>query len=270
VAALEARTEGWIAGLQLAALSLQGRPPDGIAPFVAAFAGSHRYVVDYLVDEVLLRQPEEVQRFLLHTCILELLCAPLCVAVIEGENLPAARVSAPPETASEIGTGGVAGGQAMLERLERSNVFLIALDDERRWYRYHHLFAEALRQRQRPAVPDVSLLHRRASLWLEKEGLLQDAVAHALAAAAYDRAADLMTRVAPPLFARGEFNTLAAWFQALPAPVLQTRPQLCFMRAWLYLDVRDLDAAEQCLQQAEAVLDTCSPDEARHLRESRE
>src|SRR5437764_1803839 len=132
VEALEVRTEGWIAGLQLAGLSLQGRPPAEAATFITAFTGSHRYLVDYLMDEVLLRQPEEVQSFLAHTCILERLCAPLCAAVIDGDD---------PEKAESI-----AGSQEMLESLERNNVFLIPLDDERRWYRYHHLFADTLRR----------------------------------------------------------------------------------------------------------------------------
>jgi LuxR family maltose regulon positive regulatory protein len=134
IGALEARTEGWIVGLQLAALSLQGRPAEGIAPFIAAFAGSHRYVLDYLIDEVLLRQPEAVQTFLLHTCILERLSAPLCAAAVEDDRAQATNV---------------AESQAQLEGLERANLFLVPLDEERQWYRYHHLFAEALRQRLR-------------------------------------------------------------------------------------------------------------------------
>jgi LuxR family maltose regulon positive regulatory protein len=251
MAALEARTEGWIVGLQLAALSLQGRPPEAIAPFVAAFAGSHRYVVDYLVDEVLLRQPDEVQHFLLHTCVLERLCAALAATVIEGEDPPAESVIA---------------AQEMLERLEHGNVFLIALDDQRRWYRYHHLFADALQQRQPAAVPDVLLLHRRASVWLERQGLMHSAIEHALAAEAYDRAADLVVGAAPSLYSRGELDTIAAWFESIPERVLQTRPQLCVLQTWFPIHAFDPDGAEQYLQQAEATLDTCTPLEARNLR----
>src|SRR5919198_496527 len=157
VVALEARTEGWIAGLQLAALSLQGRPTEDAATFIAAFTGSHRHLVDYLMDEVLLRQPEDVQSFLAHTCILERLCAPLCAAVIDGDDPSAESIAA---------------SQEMLEVLERNNLFLIPLDDERRWYRYHHLFADTLRRLNivKVAVPDASVLHRRAGVWFEQHG----------------------------------------------------------------------------------------------------
>ena len=162
IQALEARTEGWIVGLQLAALSLQGRPAEGIAPFIAAFTGSHRYVLDYLMDEVLLREPEAVQTFLLHTCILDRLCAPLCAALAGGEGVPA---------------DGIAASRALLEGVERANLFLVPLDEERQWYRYHHLFADALRQRLRStSTPDTALLHRRASAWFEGQGLLEEAI----------------------------------------------------------------------------------------------
>jgi LuxR family maltose regulon positive regulatory protein len=243
VAALEARTEGWIAGLQLAGLSLQGRPPAEAATFITAFTGSHRYIVDYLVDEVLLRHPEHVQLFLLHTCILDRLCAPLCAAVLEGENPPAASIAA---------------SQEVLETLERNNVFLIALDDERRWYRYHYLFADALRQRQigHAALPDVSVLHRRASTWFAQQGLLDEAIGHALAGGCYDQAADLIGRAARRLASRGETQTLSTWLRALPAATLRARPQLAIMYAWLLVDMRDLGGAEEYLEHAEAALDT--------------
>src|SRR5439155_2974116 len=179
IQALEARTEGWIVGLQLAALSLQGRPAEGIAPFIAAFTGSHRYVLDYLIDEVLLRQPEAVQTFLLHTCILDRLCAPLCAAVAGDEGVPA---------------DGIAASRALLEGVERANLFLVPLDEERQWYRYHHLFADALRQRLRSGtpLPDTALLHRRASAWFEGQGLLEEAISHALSAGAFEHAAVLI------------------------------------------------------------------------------
>ncbi len=152
IAILENHTEGWIAGLQLAALSLQGRTD--ISGFLPAFSGSHRYVLDYLSDEVLARQPAPVQQFLLHTCILERLSGPLCDALIEQE-----------------------GSQAMLEALERSNLFVVGLDDERRWYRYHHLFAQALRSHLQQAEPTLMPeLHRRASAWYEQHELPAEAV----------------------------------------------------------------------------------------------
>jgi LuxR family maltose regulon positive regulatory protein len=253
VDALEARTEGWIAGLQLAGLSLQGRPPAEAATFIAAFTGSHRYLVDYLMDEVLLRQPEEVQSFLVHTCILERLCAPLCAAVIDGDDPPAESITA---------------SQEMLESLERNNVFLIPLDDERRWYRYHHLFADTLRRLHivHVMVPEASVLHRRAGVWFEQHGFLHEAISHMLIAGAYEHAADLIGRAARTLGARGEIQTISTWLQALPETTLRARPQLCVMYAWLLVDMRDPHGAEQYLQYAEAALTTAGTEEARYLR----
>ena len=145
MAALEGRTEGWIAALQLAALSMQGR--DDVAGFIAGFAGDDRYIVDYLVEEVLQRQPEHVRSFLLQTSILDRLSGPLCDAVT-----------------------GQDGGKAMLEALERGNLFVVPLDDRRRWYRYHHLFADVLQARLLDEQPDqVPDLHRRASAWYEQQ-----------------------------------------------------------------------------------------------------
>ena len=157
VAALEGRTEGWIAALQLAALSMQGR--DDVAGFIAGFAGDARYVVDYLVEEVLQRQPDAVQSFLLQTSVLDRLSGPLCDAVT-----------------------GDGGGRAMLEALDRGNLFLVPLDDRRRWYRYHHLFADVLRARLLDEQPDhIPALHRRASDWYEANGERAVAIDHALA-----------------------------------------------------------------------------------------
>ena len=165
VAALEGRTEGWIAALQLAALSMQGRAD--IAGFIAGFAGDDRYVVDYLFEEVLQRQPDDVQAFLLQTSILDGLTGPLCDAVT-----------------------GHGGGKAMLEALDRGNLFLVPLDDRRQWYRYHHLFADVLRARLLDEQPGQVLdLHRRASLWYERSGDQPTAIGHALAARDFERAA---------------------------------------------------------------------------------
>ncbi len=191
IATLEARTEGWIAGLQLAALSMQGRKD--IAGFLEAITGSHRYIIDYLVEEVLARQPEPVQTFLLQTAILERLQGSLCEAVMGVMREP----------------GEEASGQAMLEQLEQANLFLTPLDDERLWYRYHQLFAEALRhrlQRRQPAL--VPELHRRASTWYEQHGLVRDAVHHALAAADFEQAVRLMEQVVDSLVRQDKIATL--------------------------------------------------------------
>ncbi|HVC79304.1 MAG TPA: LuxR C-terminal-related transcriptional regulator, partial [Chloroflexota bacterium] len=242
-AALEARTEGWIAGLQLAGLSLRGRPAEEAPAFIASFTGSHRYIMDYLLDEVLSRQPEQARRFLLHTCILDRLCAPLCAAVIEGVDPPAERIAA---------------SQEVIELLERHNVFLIALDDERCWYRYHYLFADALRQRQigDAAIPDSATLHQRAGAWFAQQDLLEEAIGHALAGGAYDQAADLIGRAARAMAARGETRTLSAWLRALPETTLRARPQLCIMYAWLLVDMRDIEGAEEYLRYAETALES--------------
>jgi ATP/maltotriose-dependent transcriptional regulator MalT len=227
IAALDARTEGWIAGLQLAALSLRGRRD--IATFLQAFTGTHRFVVDYLTQEVLTRQPAEVQHFLLQTAILERLCGPLCEAV----------------------TGKTA-GQAMLERLDQDNLFVVSLDDERHWYRYHHLFAEVLRQRLRHLYPErVARLHQRASAWYARHGLIHDAVHHALAAADFAQAARLIEQTADRMAKRGEIATLRAWLERLPADQIRAREELCLWHGWLLaLDGR-FDAAERLLQDLE-------------------
>ena len=200
VAALEARTEGWIAALQLAALSMQGR--DDVAGFIAGFAGDDRYVVDYLVEEVLQRQPDRVQAFLLQTSILGRLSGPLCDAVT-----------------------GQGGGKAMLEALDRGNLFLVPLDDRRRWYRYHHLFADVLQARlldERPGqVPD---LHRRASAWYEQNGEPPVAIGHALAAEDFGRAADLVERAIPAMRITRQEATVHGWLKALPDEVVRVRP----------------------------------------------
>ena len=175
VAALEGRTEGWIAALQLAALSMQGR--DDVAGFIAGFAGDDRYIVDYLVEEVLQRQPDRVRSFLLQTSILSRLNGSLCDAVT-----------------------GQDGGKAMLEALDRGNLFLVPLDDRRQWYRYHHLFADVLQARLLDEQPeDVPELHRRASDWYEQNGERSEAIRHALAGEDFERAADLVELAIPAL-----------------------------------------------------------------------
>jgi LuxR family transcriptional regulator, maltose regulon positive regulatory protein len=202
VAALTGRAEGWIAGLHLSALAL--RESDDPATFVASFAGSHRYVFDYLMDEVLNSQPETVLQFLLQTSILDRLSSDLCNAVTERND-----------------------GQALLHSLERSNLFLTPLDGERQWYRYHHLFAEVLQNRLRAAHPDlVPLLHARAAAWYEAQGQADEAVRHALLGHETSLAARLIEDLALPLFVLGEQATLQRWLDQLPPAEVRKRPFL--------------------------------------------
>ena len=227
IAALETRTEGWIAGLQLAALSMQGRKD--IAGFISAFAGSHRYIVDYLTEEVLHQQSEQVRTFLLQTSLLERMTGSLC-DVVTGQS----------------------GSQTMLEQLEQANLFLLPLDDERSWYRYHHLFAEALRFRLTPAHPDLlPILHQRASAWFEHHGFIPEAVNHALAAHDFERAANLIEPILYQLFSQGTHATVRHWLQALPEEVLFARPSLCIQYAWAFMYVGEIAACKRPLEVAE-------------------
>lgn len=238
VAALEERTEGWIAALQLAALSLRGQA-DGAA-FVAAFAGSHRHVVDYLVDEVLARQPGDVHTFLLHTAILDRLGGALYDAVT-----------------------GRGDGQALLEGLERANLFIVPLDDERRWYRYHHLFADVLRQRLRRADPaGVPRLHRRAAAWYERECWVTEAIGHALAAGDTAWAVRLAEEHVETAVLRSEVAAVRHWLALLPGDVVRSRPRLCVAAAVVALVGHDLEAVEPWLRDAERGLGTGDRDEA--------
>jgi LuxR family maltose regulon positive regulatory protein len=232
IAALEARTEGWIAGLQLAALSLQGRDETSRRRFVSTFTGSQRYILDYLVEEVLHRQPETTQAFLLQTSILARLSGPLCDAV----------------------TGG-ADGQAMLEELERANLFLIPLDEERRWYRYHQLFAEVLHHRLQQAEPDhLVVLHRKAATWSVEHRLIDDAVRHALAAGDALWAARLVEQHVEEVLRRGEGETLRRWLSAVPQAVVRSRPRLALSQALAAFNAGRLEAVEPLLEDAEQAL----------------
>ncbi len=232
IAALEARTEGWIAGLQLAALSMEGR--EDIVSFIQAFTGSHRFVLDYLVEEVLQRQPESVRSFLLQTAILQRFCASLCNAVTERGD-----------------------GKDMLDELERSNLFLTTLDDKRQWYRYHHLFAEVLQAHLQEAQHDrVFMLHRRASAWYEQNGLRPDAIRHALAAKDYERAAGLIELIWSTMDLNYQSSTWLGWAKALPDWLIRTRPVLSVGFAWALLDSGEMEASEVRLQDAERWLET--------------
>jgi len=231
VTALDARTEGWVAGLQMAALSMQQR--EDKTAFIKAFTGSHRFVLDYLVEEVLDRQPDDVQEFLLKTSILERMTAPLCDAITDRND-----------------------SQSILTQLEQSNVFLVPLDDERRWYRYHHLFADLLRQRLSAAHPDrLPVLHRRASEWYEGQHLTVEAVHHAMAAGDVQRAANLVERYAREMIFISEHATLLHWLEALPVQVVRTRPWLCIYLAWSRLWIGPTDQVQVWLQAAEKALE---------------
>ncbi|MEI6778121.1 MAG: LuxR C-terminal-related transcriptional regulator [Chloroflexales bacterium] len=232
IATLEARTEGWIAGLQLAALSMQGHRD--VPGFIRAFAGDHRYIVDYLIDEVLQRQPAPLRSFLLQTAILDRLSGPLCDAVTGQE-----------------------GGSAQLEALERGNFFVAPLDDQRHWYRYHQLFADVLAAHLRAEQPDlVSTLHRRASAWYAQHGAPADAIRHALAAEDFARAADLVELAVPALLRSRQEARLLGWLQALPNEVLHVRPVLSVGYAHTLLSRGELDGVEALLRDAERWLDT--------------
>jgi LuxR family transcriptional regulator, maltose regulon positive regulatory protein len=237
VAALEERTEGWIAGLQLAALSMRDRAD--IPGFLRAFSGSHRDVLDYLAEEVLECQPEEVREFLLETCVADHLTGALCDALT-----------------------GRSDGQAMLERLERDNLFVVALDDERRWYRYHHLFADFLRARLQREHPErIRELHRRAATWYEQSGLTSEAVEHALAAEDHERAADLVERVVGEMWFRGEVLTLLGWLEALPERAMRRWPALLLQYAGVLTWIGRLDDAEPLVREVERLVGGESRDE---------
>ncbi len=227
IGALEQRTEGWIAGLQLAALSM--RSQKDITSFIKSFTGSHHYVLDYLVEEVLQQQPESVQTFLLSTSILDQLTGPLCDALTSENN-----------------------GRQILEYLEQNNLFIIPLDDERCWYRYHHLFADLLRQRLQQTSPDqIPELHQRASAWYEQEDRPSAAIRHALAAQDFGRAADLAELAWPSMSGSFQSITWLGWVKALPDTLVRARPVLSIAYAWAYLNSGSLEAADARLRDVE-------------------
>jgi LuxR family maltose regulon positive regulatory protein len=227
VSTLEERTEGWIAALQLAALSMQGR--EDVSGFIERFTGDDRYIVDYLVEEVLQRQPAQIKDFLLHTAILDRLTGALCDAVT-----------------------GQGGGRATLEALDRANLFLVPLDDQRRWYRYHHLFADMLRARLRDEQPDLVLaLHQRASTWHEEHGERTEAIRHALLAADFEWAAELLEHEFPASRRDRRESALLGWLQQLPEQVVHHRPVLSIVYAGTLLSTGTVDGVERLLHDAE-------------------
>ncbi len=236
IAALETRTEGWIAGLQLAALSMQGHPDT--TSFIKSFTGSHHFVLDYLIEEVLQQQSESIQTFLLRTSILDRLCGPLCDAVLGSPS---------------------ASGQETLEYLEHANLFIVPLDNERRWYRYHHLFADVLRMHLMAEQPDqVSALHRRASEWYEHNGSTDNAIRHALAAEDFERAATLIELAVPEMrrSRQGATVTELGWLKALPDELVHFRPVLSVAYAFALFGGGELGGVEPRLRDAERWLDT--------------
>jgi LuxR family transcriptional regulator, maltose regulon positive regulatory protein len=259
VAALEARTEGWVAGLQLAALAMHDR--DDYAGFIAAFTGSHRFVLDYLADEVLRSQPSHIQTFLLQTSILDRMCGPLCDAVMGIENEKLKIENEPSDRSSSqlsiLNSQFLdAYSQRLLEQLERANLFVTPLDAERRWYRYHHLFAEVLRERLRrgAASAEVATLHLHASAWYAQHGSVPDAIQHALAAEAPDVAAQLIEAHGQRLIARGELLSLTRWLRLLPDTSLRARPRLLVLLAWLLPNTGALADVARYRAEAEALL----------------
>ena len=244
--ALESRTEGWIAGLQLAALSMQGR--GDVRSFVEAFTGSHRYVIDYLAEEVLAQQPEEIRDFLIRTSILERLSGPLCDALLaRSENDQSPNYQLPITNYSS---------QTTLEHLDQANLFLIPLDDERRWYRYHHLFADFLREQLHKTLSSEAIahLHQRAGNWYLGQEMVAEAVQHALAAQNFEQAAQLIERLSMTMLTQGEVVSLLNWLEGFPPSFITERPRLSLSLAWAYLILNRFDDIEPALKNAEQKL----------------
>jgi len=230
IAVLEARTEGWVAGLQLAALSMQGK--SNAVELIRSFSGAHQFVLDYLLEEVLQKQPEAMQEFLLRTSILNRLNGSLCDALWQGETLSA---------------------QTMLEQLERANLFVISLDDERRWYRYHHLFRDLLRQRlnQKLDKEEVAGINIRASEWFEQNGDVGEAFRYAIAAEDFERAARLAESAWLGMDETFQTGTWLGWANQLPLNVRRVRPVLLTQIGWSYMDAGNVMLSESSLRDAE-------------------
>jgi LuxR family maltose regulon positive regulatory protein len=231
IATLEQRTEGWIAGLQLAAVSLHQH--DDPARFITAFAGDDRYIADFLAEEVLQGQTQEMQRFLLSTAILKRFCASLCDAMLGGNN-----------------------SREFLNQLEASNLFIVPLDNKRHWYRYYHLFADLLRQRFEENNPpeEITRLHEKASRWFEEQDLHIESVEHALAAGDYQNAIRLIEKYADMMLLRSELHILTKWWEQLPQETITSNPQLCMLYSWAWVATGHPEKAELCVQAVEGVL----------------
>jgi LuxR family maltose regulon positive regulatory protein len=244
IATLDARTEGWAAGLQMAGLAIRGNvtsPEIGtrkrversdVSSFIKAFSGSNRFVLDYLVEEVLAQQPGHIQEFLLRSSVLDRLSASLCDAVVGRDD-----------------------SHTILIQLDKANLFLVRLDDERHWYRYHYLFADLLRgQLRETEAPFVSELHRRASDWYEANGLIAEAVSHALEADDLERVTHLAEEDVLGMMERGELGALTGWLRALPDDIIHSRPWLCTASAWASAQTGQFDAALDCLELLEQIV----------------
>ena len=260
IAALEARTEGWIAGLQLAALSMRGHASRDAASFIKSFTGSHHFVLDYLMEEVLGQQSASVQTFLLRTSILDRLCGPLCDAVMDERRTTQdeGQMAGDAPFSSSV----LRPSSAVLEYLDRANLFIVPLDDERRWYRYHHLFADLLRQRLHQSTATsargegrgVAELHSRASQWYEDHGLELEAFQHAAAANDVGRAERLIERCGMPLYSLGVVTAILDWLDSLPKTVMDARPRLWVRSATSTLMAGRTTGVEEKLEAAEAAL----------------
>ena len=244
ISRLENRTEGWIVGLQMVAISMQNR--EDISSFIQAFTGTHRFILDYLLEEVLNQQSPEIQEFLLKTSILDQLTSPLCDAVLGGSS-----------------------SQEILAQLELSNLFLIPLDDERIWYRYHHLFSELLRNQLTLIYPaEISNLHQKTSEWLEAQGFIDETVAHAFAAQDHERAARLCEKFGLGMLQESRHKALSNWIEALPIDLVHRRPWLCVYQSWTRHWAGLREDGEACLENAERMLENTSErqeDESRRL-----
>ena len=259
IASLDSRIEGWIAGLQMAAISMKGR--DQIAVFIDEFSGAHRYVLDYLIEEVINQQTLYVQDFLLKTSVLDRMTADLCRAVWVSEesdriliqNGPGSGIDSHSST-SEL--------QALLTQLEQTNLFLVPLDDNREWYRYHNLFSDLLRKRLLDKLPGMEKdLHIRASVWFESNGWITDAVHHAIEAEEIERAALLIENNTLAMLDFGRVATLIDWLEKIPDNIKKSRPWLSIAQAWIQVYAGQLDAAETYLAQATSVLDSLNGDD---------
>jgi LuxR family maltose regulon positive regulatory protein len=260
VSVLEERTEGWVAGLQMAALSMRDRKD--LLGFIEGFSGTNRYILDYLLEEVLERQSAEVQRFLLCTSILEHLTAPLCEAVMASAVLPNN------EGSEREGNDPVACSSAIiLDYLDRADLFLIPLDTERLWYRYHHLFQDLLLQRLKSVEPleEIARFHRRAAAWLEANDFISESIQHSLYAGDYQKAADIVEQNALRLFAQGKLHQLLSWTDTLPEAIVEQRPRLSIYQAYILGFAGKLGEARRMVNIAKQSLQTNPlPAEALH------